>query len=121
MTSSGSPYSRFQRALATGNLVLVRARGADQEFHDVTLDCLGTLGGWRPVGDFEYTRVDLVTGNFAPVGNCSTGRREIRSDAPFGLSIWGWGTPLTTAFTGNVSYGYPGGMHVAPINDVIIN
>ncbi|HWO18707.1 MAG TPA: IgGFc-binding protein [Kofleriaceae bacterium] len=103
------------------NLVLVRARGADQEFHDVTLDCLGTLGGWRPVGDFEYTRVDLVTGNFAPVGNCSTGRREIRSDAPFGLSIWGWGTPLTTAFTGNVSYGYPGGMHVAPINDVIIN
>jgi IgGFc binding protein len=103
------------------NLVLVRARGVDQQFHDVTLDCFGAVSGWQPVGDYEYARVDLVTGNFAPVGNCSTGRREIRSDAPFGLSVWGWGTPLTGAFTQNVSYGYPGGMNVAPINDIIIN
>jgi hypothetical protein len=102
------------------NLVLVRARGQNQQFHDVTLDCHGTISGWQPVGDFEYARVDLVTGNFAPVGSCSTGRREIRSTAPFGLSVWGWGTPLTTTFTKHVSYGYPGGMNVAPINDVII-
>ena len=29
MTSSGSPYARFQRALATGNLILVRAAAAE--------------------------------------------------------------------------------------------
>jgi len=34
--------------------------------------------------------------------------------------VWGWGTPLTTTFTANVSYGYPGGMNVAPINNVVI-
>jgi hypothetical protein len=104
------------------NLVLVRSRAADQQFKDVMLDCLGTITGWQPVGtDYEYARVDLMTGNFSAVGTCSTGRHEIRSSAPFGLWVWGWGTPLTTAVTRNVSYGYPGGMNVAPINDVIIN
>lgn len=102
------------------NLVVVRARGVDQQFHDVNLDCLGPLTGWTPIGaDFEYTRQDLSTGNFAAVGSCNNGRHEIKSDAPFGLWVWGWGTPMTSTFTQNVSYGYPGGMNVAPINDII--
>jgi hypothetical protein len=102
------------------NLVITRARGTDAAFHDVTLDCLGPITGWQPVGpDLEFARVDLVTGNFTNVGACSTGRREVRSDAPFGLQVWGWGTPSTSAFTANVSYGYPGGMNVKPINSVI--
>lgn len=102
------------------NLVVVRTRGQDSQFHDVMLDCAGVLTGWQAIGnDLEFTRVDLVTGNFLPVGNCSTGRREMRSDAPFGLSVWGWGTNNTTTFTANVSYGYPGGMNVQPINGVI--
>ena len=29
MTSSGSPYARFQRALASGNLMLIRAAAAE--------------------------------------------------------------------------------------------
>jgi hypothetical protein len=102
------------------NLVVVRARGSDGQFHDVNLDCAGPLSGWQTVGEFQYTRADLVTGNFMAVGNCSTGRHEITSDATFGLWVWGWGTPNTATFTANVSYGYPGGMNVAPINNVII-
>jgi len=103
------------------NLVLVRTRGQDQQFHDVTLDCSGIIAGWQPIGsDYQYTHVDLTTGNFAAVGNCSTGRHEIRSTAPFGLWVWGWGTPLTSPATSFVSYGYPGGMNVARINDIII-
>ena len=103
------------------DLVVTRGRGTDGQFHDVTLDCAGVLSGWQPIGtDFEYTRADLMTGDFTPVGNCSTGRHDIASDAPFGLTVWGWGTPLTTTFTANVSYGYPGGMNVAPINTVVI-
>jgi hypothetical protein len=102
------------------NLVITRARGFDAQFHDVNLDCLGPISGWTTINaDFEFARVDLVTGNFQNVGACSTGRHEIRSDAPFGLQVWGWGTPNTSAFTANVSYGYPAGMNVRPINDVI--
>ncbi|MSP23790.1 MAG: hypothetical protein EXR75_01225 [Myxococcales bacterium] len=105
------------------NLVLVRAKGKDDKFHDVTLDCAGVIGGFAPVdaaGAFEWARADLIVGNFQNVGNCSTGRHEIKSDAPFGLWVWGWGTPLTSTFTKNVSYGYPGGMNVVPINNVVI-
>jgi hypothetical protein len=105
------------------NLVMVRARSPiDNNFHDVMLDCSGPITGWQPIGtgEYEYARKDLMTGNFAPVGTCSTGRHEIKSDAPFGLWVWGWGTPTTTNFTANVSYGYPGGMNVSPINSVIL-
>jgi hypothetical protein len=31
-----------------------------------------------------------------------------------------WGSPETKFFTANVSYGYPGGMNVQPINQVVI-
>jgi IgGFc binding protein len=103
------------------NLVLVRGRGTDAQFHDVVLDCGGSVQGWQPISaDFEFARTDLQTGNFGQVGTCSNGRHEIHSDAPFGLQVWGWGTPTTTTFTRDVSYGYPGGMNVRPINDVVI-
>jgi hypothetical protein len=103
------------------NLVLIRTRGTDGQFHDVNLDCLGNIPTWTPIdNDFQWARADLITGNFMNVGNCSTGRHEASSEAPFGLWVWGWGTPLTSTFTQNVSYGYPGGMNVQQINDVIL-
>ena len=102
------------------NLVVIRKKDSNNTFQDVTLDCAGALTGWKPVGNYEWTRQDLSTGNFVNVGNCSNGRHELKSNAPFGLGIWGWGTPLTTNFTANVSYSYPGGMNVTPINTVII-
>ncbi len=101
------------------NLVLVRSKLGDT-FKDVNLDCAGIVGGWQAVGDYEWARVDLITGDFNPVGGCSTGRHEIKSEAPFGLWVWGWGTPLTSNFTSNVSYGYPGGMNVQHINEIVI-
>lgn len=103
------------------DLVLVRKRDTQGVFHDVTLDCLGVVGNWTAIGtDFEFSRVDLSTGNFQGVGGCSTGRHEINSDAAFGLWVWGWGSATTTPATRNVSYGYPGGMNVQPINNVIL-
>jgi hypothetical protein len=68
------------------NLVVVRKQGPDG-FADVTLDCLGPLGGWQPVGDYEYTRVDLQLQG-APVGACDNGRHVIESTVPFGLTVW---------------------------------
>jgi hypothetical protein len=108
------------------NLVLVRKKKEeDGKFYDVDLDCAGVLTGWQPVGDYEWTRTDLMTGNFQGVGNCSTGRHEIKSDGPFGLWVWGWGTPLTgmsgtPSYSAWVSYGYPAGMSVQAINTVVV-
>jgi len=71
------------------SLVLVHGRASDGQHTAVVLDCLGTVTGWQPVDarEFEYARVDLVTGDFAAVGACSIGRHEITSAAPFGLWV----------------------------------
>jgi hypothetical protein len=102
------------------NLVIIRGQQGGQ-FWDVDLDCYGPLDNWQAVGDYEWTRIDLMTGNYQEANGCSTGVHQIDSDAPFGLWIWGWGTPATTDFTQNRSYGYPGGMNIRPINDVVID
>ena len=108
------------------NLIVVRAKGKDGKFADVNLDCAGKLGGWLSVGDdFEYTRIDLVRGNFQAQGNCNNGRHVIESTNPFGLTVWGWGSAATGSmgsgfYSQYVSYAYPGGANVEPINDVVI-
>jgi len=106
----------------TTNLVIVRRR-INGDFHDVVLDCAGTLDGWTALGtEYEWTWFDLTSGNFQANGACESGRHEIVSDGGrFGLWIWGWGGPGTVVFTSNVSYGYPAGMNVQPINDVVID
>ncbi|MFW5740169.1 MAG: IgGFc-binding protein, partial [Myxococcota bacterium] len=100
------------------NLVVVRKPDQNGQFADVTLDCAGTLTGWQPVGDYQYTRVDLVTGNFQNVGNCSNGRHEMESALPFGVTVWGWGSSASSVFTQYVSYAYPAGAAVKKINDI---
>jgi hypothetical protein len=111
------------------NLVFIRPKAGDGNFHDVTLDCAGVLSGWAPVGNsgnYEYTRVDLVRHKFEPHGNCDNGRHEAHSDAPFGLTVWGWGSDETgltfgdPGFSIDVSYAYPAGMSVKPINPVVV-
>ena len=110
------------------NLVLVRSK-KDGAFSDVTLDCAGDLTGWQPIGtggNFEYTRIDLVRHNFQPMGNCNNGRHEIHSKSPFGLTVWGWGSGETGNvgagfYSQYVSYAYPGGANVKPINNVVVS
>jgi hypothetical protein len=109
------------------NLVVVRTKGPSG-FADVTLDCAGKLGGWQAIGSsgkYELTRVDLVRNNFQPQGGCDNGRREMSSSQPFGLTVWGWGSAATGQqlqgfYSQYVSYAYPGGARVAPINDVVV-
>lgn len=105
------------------NLVFVRGKGKDGSFRDVSLDCKGVLSDWTAIAgtDYEWTRVDLVRGNFQKQGNCDNGIHEAKSDAPFGLTVWGWGSAASTNFATNaVSYGYPAGASVVPINTVIV-
>jgi hypothetical protein len=105
------------------NLVLVRNKTATG-FKDVTLDCAGVIGGWQAAdksGNYEYARIDLVRHNFEPQNGCDNGRHEIHSDAPFGLTVWGWGTAESAGFSSQaVSYAYPAGASVRPINQVVV-
>ena len=104
------------------NLVFVRENpGAG--FQDVTLDCAGVLTGWMPLdmaGKYQYTRTDLVRHDFQPQGNCDNGRHEVHSNAPFGLTVWGWGTAEASLFSQAVSYAYPAGASVQPINTIVV-
>jgi hypothetical protein len=101
------------------NLVVIRAQGSSG-FADVKLDCAGTLTGWTAIGNYEYTRVDLVTGNFQGVGGCANGAHFIQSTAPFGVTVWGWGSAASFPFYSEyVSYAYPAGAGVAPVNNTV--
>lgn len=70
------------------SLVVVRTKSKfDGHFADVTLACAGEkpLDGWQPLGDYEYTRVDLVKGSFASAtGTCTNGRQFMKSELPSG-------------------------------------
>ena len=79
----------------------------------MTIDCLGTIGGWKPVGAgglFEITDVDLR--RVSDVGTCKSGQHVAKSDGPFGLTVWG--------VDNYASYAYPAGGNVAAINHVTV-
>jgi len=43
------------------------------------------------------------------------------SEAPFGVTVWGWGSSASLGFfTEYVSYAYPAGESVKPINTVVV-
>jgi hypothetical protein len=97
---------------ATTELVVVRTRGAGG-FADVILDCAGPIGGWEPVGmtgKYEIAHVDLRRGG-APAGGCDSGRHELVSAAPFGVTVWGTDQ--------DVSYAWPAGASVRTINPIV--
>lgn len=97
---------------ATTSLVLVRQKTA-KGFEDVTVDCLGVVSGWTPVGAsgrFETARVDLV--RVKGIGSCQNGAHEAHSAAPFGMTVWG--------FDVFASYAYPAGGNAAAINSVVV-
>lgn len=103
----------------TSLVVVRRPSNIDGQFKDVDLDCAGTLTGWQPLGPYEYTRVDMVTGNFQSVNGCANGRHEINSEAPFGVTVWGWGS-FAVVNTAYVSYAYPAGASIQQINEVVV-
>ena len=102
--------------------LLVVRREQDGAFADVILDCTGPLVAWKPLAEgLEWTRVQLVTGNFNKVGKCANGRREISSSQPFGVTVWGWGSAASeSVYTKFVSYAYPAGATIRSINTVEI-
>jgi hypothetical protein len=97
---------------STTNLALTRVRTGGA-FHDVSVDCLGVVGGWKDVGtsgQYQVTNVDLMR-DFAKVGTCGNGHHLATSDGPFGLVVWG--------LDGAASYAYPAGGNAAKLNAVV--
>jgi hypothetical protein len=96
------------------NVVLVRGKAADMTYKDVSIDCLnGAVTGWQTIqgSDYQYTNVDFVKLGQGQNG-CNNGLRTAKSTWPFGLTVWGWDS--------YVSYAYPGGASVRPINGIIL-
>jgi hypothetical protein len=97
----------------TTNLVVVRVKQGGA-FADVTLDCAGTLSGWKDVGTagtYQITNVDLVRAN-VPQGTCNNGVHVAKSTGAFGIMVWGEDCAS--------SYAYPAGGNVAAINSVTV-
>ncbi len=95
-------------------IALARELASDNTFKDVTLDCLGTVTGWQPIGtsgQYEYVHVDLRHAG-AAVGKCDNGLHTISSAQPFGITVWGYDSAS--------SYAYPAGASVKPINSVVV-
>lgn len=95
------------------SLTLVRRK--DQgSFHDVELDCVGTVTGWQPLGtdgSIEYAWVD-VTRDGKNIGACSYGRHEASSGGPFALYAWG--------IDDAASYGFPAGAGSRPTSPYVV-
>ena len=121
------------------HLVVVRRKGGDGKFSEVRLDCNpAALGSWMPLGELEFTRVALSRGNFTPViPGCDNGRQGMHSAAPFGVTVWGWGSSATGAaappslagypslplpfwYTRFASYAYPAGGSIGRVNQVVV-
>jgi IgGFc binding protein len=96
-------------------LTLIR-RKTQSGFAPVTIDCVGEVSEFRPLGDsgeFEYAWVELTRGGSGVTygqQSCGYGRHEATSDGPFSIMVWGTGYCA--------SYGYAGGMGSRPLNDV---
>jgi hypothetical protein len=98
---------------ATTNLVLTRTKH-NGVFEDVTLDCAGTISGWKPIGsgdDYEFAQIDLWRANMS-VNGCRNGPHTAQSNGRFGLMVWG-----TDTFA---SYAYPGGGNLGTISTAVI-
>jgi hypothetical protein len=96
---------------ADSNLTVVRRKGVNG-FQDVTIDCVGVVTGWQPLGSdgtTEYAWLDMTTGHVpitTPLGTCGYGRHEAESKGPFALYVWG--------VDSYASYGFPAGAGSRP-------
>jgi hypothetical protein len=88
----------------TTTLTVIRKKTA-AGFSDVTIECNGQLGNWKPIDaadTYEFTWVD----------GCQGGEHRAKSAGPFGVTVWG----LAAA----ASYGYPVGGSLLPLNTVVV-
>jgi hypothetical protein len=92
-------------------LVVVRKVPAGRT-GEVNLDCVGPIPGFAPVGGmgkYEYAYVDLVRDG-KPADLCDFGAHVMSGTTPFTATVW--------AMDKAVSYAYPVGAALRPINGI---
>lgn len=108
-----SSYVFFTDPTYTTTNFVVTRKNTGGAFSDVTIDCLGTLTGWQPVGtsgQYEITNVDMQRLNF--IGSCTNGRHTASSAGAFNIMVWG--------LANFSSYAYPAGGNVGKINPIVV-
>jgi IgGFc binding protein len=118
-----SHYVFFTDATYPFTTLTVVRQAVNGVFADVTLDCLGTIPAtdWQAVGTsgtYQIAFEKMVDHWNTNIGTCNNGVHTMDSANQFGVWVWGWGSEDTS--TGWVSYGYPAGEAVLPINNVVI-
>ncbi len=116
-------YVFFTDATYPFTTLTVVRQAVNNVFADVTLDCLGTIptADWQAVGTsgkYQIAFEKMVDHWNSNIGTCNNGVHTMDSTNQFGVWVWGWGSEDTS--TGWVSYGYPAGEAVLPINNVVI-
>jgi len=105
-------YGFFTDSNYDSSSVFVTRRKERGSFHDVTLDCAGSLSGWKAITpEYEWTEVTLSRFGEAQkydAGACTDGAHRIQSDGPFTITVWG--------VSPYASYAYPGGTGLRPIS-----
>jgi len=97
------------------NYVVVVRTDPNQIIH---LDCLDPIPSnmFEPIsGDFARAEIKLSAEDNSADGTCQSvtnGVHDIWSDQPFGIWVYG--------YYADTSYGYPGGMNLEQINEVIV-
>lgn len=97
-------------------LTFVRRKTANG-FAPVTLDCVGEVPDFKPLGtsgQYEFAWLKLTAGgvgqSFDGGAACGYGRHEVSSTGDFSVYVWGMGY--------DASYGYPGGMGSRPLSNI---
>ncbi len=94
------------------NYVVVVRTEAGQVIH---LDCLDPIpdGKFEAVADtYQRAQIVLSAENGGADGSCTSGAHHIWSNKPFGIWVYG--------YYADTSYGYPGGMNLEQINQVVV-
>jgi hypothetical protein len=92
-------------------VVVVRSNPLAQ----VHLDCFDPIPENRFTavsGDYQIATIILASEAGNQDGSCTSGTRHIWSDSPIGIWVYG--------YFADTSYGYPGGMAMEDVNDVVV-
>ena len=76
---------------------------------NVTLDGVSVNLNPAPIGSSSFTVTEVPM---------QSGSHRLDSDAPVGITVYGYGGPEGNGRVQNVSYGYPGGLNFVPINTI---
>ena len=98
-------------------LVVVRKKGADGKFGPVRLGCAAEpLGGFLPLGEFEYAQVVLRSQIQPALPDCDRPVHSMEGGSPFSVTVWTWIGSPSDRFGRSYAHAYPAGARGGRVN-----